>query len=59
MEETPHDSSFNVEAAMIRNALGQARRDRRLAARLLGITEAELENRIRASGLTMDESSGQ
>jgi len=36
--------------------LGQAGRDRGLAARLLGITEAELESRLRLHGLTLDES---
>jgi DNA-binding NtrC family response regulator len=57
--ENPGDSPSNVEAAMIRNALAQARGDRGLATRLLGITESELESRMRASGLTLDDSPGQ
>jgi len=55
MAENPQESPSNIEAAMIRNALAQARRDRDLAARLLGITERELRSRMRLYGLPLDE----
>ena len=58
MAENPQHSPFDAEAAMIRNALWQAGRDRGLAARLLGITEAELETLMSLHGLPRDESPG-
>jgi transcriptional regulator with PAS, ATPase and Fis domain len=54
MAPEPRNSPSNIEAAMIRNALEQARRDTGLAARLLGISEAELQRRMRAYGITLD-----
>ena len=57
MVENHKHSPFDIEAAMIRNALGVAGHDRGLAARLLGIIEAELESRLRLHGLILDESS--
>ena len=51
------DGRSNVEAALLRQALELARRDKELAARLVGIAETELESRMRGSGL--DDSPGQ
>ena len=56
MAGNPQRSPSTIEVAMIRNALGLARRDRGLAARLLGITEGELESRMKLYGLPLDES---
>ncbi len=54
MAEGPQDTPLNIEPTMIRKALEEARRDQALAARLLGISEAELQRRMQRYGLTMD-----
>jgi transcriptional regulator with GAF, ATPase, and Fis domain len=54
MAERPQDTPLNIEPTMIRKALEEARRDQALAARLLGISETELQRRMRRYGLTMD-----
>ena len=54
MAERPQDTPLNIEATMIRKALDEARRDQALAARLLGISETELQRRMQRYGLTMD-----
>jgi len=43
-----------MEPTMIRKALEQAHRDKALAAKLLGISQTELQRRMQVYGLTMD-----
>ena len=45
MAEEPQDAPLSIERTMIRNALEQAHRDKVLAARLLGISQTELQKR--------------
>jgi transcriptional regulator with PAS, ATPase and Fis domain len=54
MDEKPQDSPPSIELAMIRNALEQAHRDKARAARLLGISQSELQRRMRQYGLPFD-----
>jgi transcriptional regulator with PAS, ATPase and Fis domain len=54
MAEEPEDAPLSIERTMIRNALEQAHRDKVLAARLLGISQTELQRRIEACGMTTD-----
>ena len=49
------NSRQNIERRMIREALRQANRDKALAARLLGISQPELETRMQMYGLTLEE----
>jgi transcriptional regulator with PAS, ATPase and Fis domain len=49
MAEEPQDAPLSIET-MIRNALEQAHRDKVLAARLLGISQTELQKRIEVCG---------
>ena len=55
MAEDTKYSPIDIEAAMIRNALRLAGREKGLAARLLGIGETELEIRLKLHGLALDE----
>ena len=52
MDETPQHTPSGVERTMIRNALAQAHGDKALAARLLGISATELQERMQQHGLT-------
>lgn len=54
MNEKPQDSPLSIELAMIRNALEDAHRDKALAARLLGISQAKLQNLMTLYGLPLD-----
>ena len=54
MAETPQDAPLSIELTMIRKALGQAHRDQARAARLLGISQTELQRRLQRYGLTID-----
>jgi DNA-binding NtrC family response regulator len=54
MAEHPQDTPLSIERTMIRNALEQAHRDKALTARLLGISQTELESRMQVHGLTVD-----
>ena len=52
MAEHPQDTPLSIERTMIRKALEQAHRDKALAARLLGISQTELQSRMQVYGLT-------
>ena len=52
MDEQPQDTPPSIERMMIRNALDQAQGNKALAARLLGISQADLQERMQQSGLT-------
>ena len=54
MTENPQDTPSNMESRMIRAALQQAHRDKALAARLLGISQKELQRRMQLYGLTLE-----
>jgi transcriptional regulator with PAS, ATPase and Fis domain len=54
MAEKPQDTPLSIEGTMIRRALEQAYRDKALAARLLGISQTELQSRMQVYGLTVD-----
>ena len=54
MTENPQDTPSNMESGMIRAALQQAHRDKALAARLLGISQKELQRRMQLYGLTLE-----
>jgi len=54
MDEKPQDGPPNMELAMIRNVLEQARGGRARAARLLGIRLLELQRLMRHYGLPLD-----
>ena len=56
MPEQPDDTPLTIERTMIRNALEQADGDKALTARLLGISQAELQKRMQIWGFTTDES---
>jgi hypothetical protein len=47
MDEQPQDTAPSIERMMIRSALDQAQGNKALAARLLGISQAELQERMR------------
>lgn len=55
MAENPQDTPLDVERTMILAALEQTHRDLALAARLLGLTQPELQRRMRVYGLTTEE----
>ena len=52
MDEQPQDTPTSSERMLIRNTLDQAQGNKALAARLLGISRAELQERMQQSGLT-------
>jgi transcriptional regulator with PAS, ATPase and Fis domain len=54
MAEEPQDTPLSTEATMIREALEHAHRDKTLAAKLLGISQTELQRRMQVFGLTVD-----
>lgn len=54
MADKPQDTPLSMEPTMIRKALEQAHRDKALAAKLLGISQTELQRRMQVYGLTMD-----
>ncbi len=54
MADRPQDTPLSMEPTMIRKALEQAHRDKALAAKLLGISQTELQRRMQVYGLTMD-----
>jgi DNA-binding protein Fis len=54
MDEKPQDGPPNMELVMIRNVLEQAHGDRARAARLLGISQAELRRLMHQYGLPFD-----
>jgi transcriptional regulator with PAS, ATPase and Fis domain len=54
MAEQPQDTPSSTERTMIRKALEQAHRDKALAARLLGISQTELQSRMQVYGLAVD-----
>lgn len=54
MNEKPQDPSSSIERTMVRNALEQAHRETALAAKLLGISRMELQQRTLQYGLTTD-----
>jgi transcriptional regulator with PAS, ATPase and Fis domain len=54
LAEKPQDTPLSIERTMIRKALEQAHRDKTLAAKLLGISQTELQRRMLVYGLTTD-----
>jgi transcriptional regulator with PAS, ATPase and Fis domain len=54
MDEKPRDSTPSIELTMIRNTLEQAHHDKARAARLLGISQSELQRRMQQYGLPFD-----
>ena len=55
MDEQPQDTPSGIERTHIRNSLEQAHGDKALAARLLGLSLTELQERIQHYGLTEEE----
>jgi transcriptional regulator with PAS, ATPase and Fis domain len=54
MPEDPQDTPLTIELTMIRTALEQVHHDKILAAKLFGISHADLQRRMRPFGLAVD-----